>query len=455
MDHESEHSTEGKTYDYGDAEKSGMVGHGSRRGIPPAEHRKDAEVQMEVTDAKGQKSWVRFKIRGEPQRNPGKFWQYQLNCKKDGAQYSGDKWFSKGKEVDPEQGVPRSPTDSTNSDNTLGFDSRRSTAVDSNVQCSEKIEPAPVNETENLEEYEDPAVVKYETSLTTSIPVHRYPIGYPRLAAFLSSESSFSIYRSYNYLHSRVILSLQNEINELEVELGRLDDADDNEEDADKLASGRRSGAERTALLDKIREKLVRYDEIMAKARDLNAFQRPSDRDYRSLRQWYYRKTPLVDRESTWIKLRDDLVTLRQGREWAGFDGWIESWIKRLPFGLERYFTTEALKEKSDDPLMRYYNPARVEKLVGVFITLIIFVLLIMPVVAMYKLTCIGNRKTTIDAVGLLVVFTLLFSAAMSLLTKAKRHELFAASAAYCAVLVVFISNFNNDSNPVAGSRGA
>jgi hypothetical protein len=49
-------------------------------------------------------------------------------------------------------------------------------------------------------------------------------------------------------------------------------------------------------------------------------------------------------------------------------------------------------------------------------------------------------------AIGVLMVFTLLFAGALSLLTKARRHELFAASAAYCAVLVVFIgsSNFNN-----------
>jgi hypothetical protein len=46
------------------------------------------------------------------------------------------------------------------------------------------------------------------------------------------------------------------------------------------------------------------------------------------------------------------------------------------------------------------------------------------------------NRET-FNAVGVLIVFTLLFSAAMSLLTKAARHELFAASAAYCAILVV------------------
>jgi len=57
------------------------------------------------------------------------------------------------------------------------------------------------------------------------------------------------------------------------------------------------------------------------------------------------------------------------------------------------------------------------------------------------------NNKDTFNAVGVLVVFTLLFSAAMSLLTKAARHELFAASAAYCAILVVFIGNFTGPGN--------
>ena len=62
----------------------------------------------------------------------------------------------------------------------------------------------------------------------------------------------------------------------------------------------------------------------------------------------------------------------------------------------------------------------------------------------MYKLTSIGQHPHgTFEAIGVLVVFTLLFCACMSLLTTAKRHELFAASAAYCAVLVVFISNFS------------
>lgn len=119
----------------------------------------------------------------------------------------------------------------------------------------------------------------------------------------------------------------------------------------------------------------------------------------------------------------------------------------------QKLFTTPELRKKTSEKSINYFSPSRVEKLVGLIITLIIFVLLVLPVFVMYHLTSIGTRDSTIDAVGLLVVFTLLFSAAMSLLTKAKRHELFAASAAYCAVLVVFISNFSNENG--GGGKGA
>jgi hypothetical protein len=107
---------------------------------------------------------------------------------------------------------------------------------------------------------------------------------------------------------------------------------------------------------------------------------------------------------------------------------------------------------------MYYYSASRVEAFVGLIITSIIFVLLILPVVAMYKLTSFGDGQShtgTFDAIGVLVVFTLLFSAAMSMLTKARRHELFASSAAYCAVLVVFISNFSNSNSSPTGNTGS
>ncbi|KAF2824377.1 hypothetical protein CC86DRAFT_420901 [Ophiobolus disseminans] len=286
--------------------------------------------------------------------------------------------------------------------------------------------------------------------------VQKYPHGIPLQAAFQSSESSWSIYRGFSYLHSRVILELQDELRSLEKELTEADEMDLENGDGERLRSrqsdllqARRENmdSKRANLIGTIRNKLVFYDELLVKARDLNTFQRPSNRDYRSFRTWFWNVKPSnYELEEEFIKRKEDLVSLRHGREWSGFDGFIEACIRKLHCRLtKKLFATKELREKTNDECIYYYSQSRIEKLVGLIITFIIFVLLVLPVVAMYKLTTVGERTSTFDAVGIMVVFTLLFSATMSFLTKAKRHELFAASAAYCAVLVVFISNFNNN----------
>ena len=75
-------------------------------------------------------------------------------------------------------------------------------------------------------------------------------------------------------------------------------------------------------------------------------------------------------------------------------------------------------------------------------ITLVILILLIVPIVILYHLTeKKGVSGTNFVCIGVLLAFTLAFSACISLFTRARRHEILAASAAYCAVLVVFIGN--------------
>ena len=103
---------------------------------------------------------------------------------------------------------------------------------------------------------------------------------------------------------------------------------------------------------------------------------------------------------------------------------------------------TKSLREKTNDPHVKYFAPAHVDTLVGTIITMIIFILLVLPVVVLYELSNMKQETTPLVAIGVLIIFTLLFGLAMSGLTKATRQELFAASAAYCAVLVVFIGNF-------------
>ncbi|ORY00888.1 hypothetical protein BCR34DRAFT_575368 [Clohesyomyces aquaticus] len=308
------------------------------------------------------------------------------------------------------------------------------------------------------------------------------PNGFPRLAAFQSSEANFSLYRSFNYLHSRVLLDLQDEITCLEKELDEIDWIDSQnapnrlmsrEIDEDK-AVDEGDTRNRRVILREIKDKLLEYDEVLIKARSLEAFQRPSDRNYRSVRRYYHNTAPLMDSEMDSIRSKEDTVSLANGREWAKFDGSVETMIGSFDKGLQwvfrtkapplqRFFRTPELKAKTTNQYISFYSSSRIDKLINILITFVIFILLVIPVITMYQLTNTAthagggsgvssgvvdsNTRDTFNAVGVLIVFTLLFSAAMSLLTKAARHELFAASAAYCAILVVFIGNFTGPGN--------
>lgn len=51
-------------------------------------------------------------------------------------------------------------------------------------------------------------------------------VGYPQVATFKSSTPNFSLYRGFRYLHTRVLLDLQDEVATLERELDEFDRAD-------------------------------------------------------------------------------------------------------------------------------------------------------------------------------------------------------------------------------------
>lgn len=95
------------------------------------------------------------------------------------------------------------------------------------------------------------------------------PNGFPRLAAFQASEPNFSLYRSFSYLHSRVLLDLQDQITCLEKELDEID-WEDHDEDADRLKSrdydvqqpdGEGEPRTRRVILREIQSKLLEYGE--------------------------------------------------------------------------------------------------------------------------------------------------------------------------------------------------
>ena len=91
------------------------------------------------------------------------------------------------------------------------------------------------------------------------------------------------------------------------------------------------------------------------------------------------------------------------------------------------------------------------QRVVATVNVLVASILIIGAVVGLYKLR---NQPDPIR-LGSIAAFTALFSISLGLLTNAKRAEIFAATAAYTAVLVVFISGDlgNSGSRSVNGRQ--
>jgi hypothetical protein len=86
----------------------------------------------------------------------------------------------------------------------------------------------------------------------------------------------------------------------------------------------------RQTILSEIQSKLRVYSETLKDARDLGSFQKPSKRDYKSVRTWFWNNAPLVGKEQEFIKMKEDILSLHSGREWSTFDAIVEKLLLRL-----------------------------------------------------------------------------------------------------------------------------
>lgn len=91
-------------------------------------------------------------------------------------------------------------------------------------------------------------------------------------------------------------------------------------------------------------------------------------------------------------------------------------------------------KKKASNSTQVYYSKDRIEGCSVAIITLMILFLLIVPIYLLFHLVehshgFIGGKANAV-CIGILLIFTLVFSAVMSLFTTAKKHEILGAAAA-------------------------
>lgn len=96
---------------------------------------------------------------------------------------------------------------------------------------------------------------------------------------------------------------------------------------------------------------------------------------------------------------------------------------------------------------MSLISPYRLDVLLRIVLTIIAVALLLIPVLILYETqpTTVSEIKSSSRTQIITIFsFTVAFSASCSIFTKARRQEVFTATAAYCAVLVVFLGNASN-----------
>jgi hypothetical protein len=99
----------------------------------------------------------------------------------------------------------------------------------------------------------------------------------------------------------------------------------------------------------------------------------------------------------------------------------------------------QTTRGKAIDKGQLYYTRERINVCASLVIMMVIIALLIIPIYLLYSLVKASSKANeqfldqdgTATCMGILLVFTLLFSAILSVFTRAKRHEILGSAAAY------------------------
>ncbi|CAG1982738.1 unnamed protein product [Fusarium graminearum] len=263
------------------------------------------------------------------------------------------------------------------------------------------------------------------------------PRGYPSLAAFMSADKDFTMFRSFSRLHTRLLLHKQDELTELEQRLDELDQADSKVAPYLLITNRDVSGdTERRALLGEIEIKLNEYNKLLEALMNHQERPEPNEAQIRSVRNWVDGKRPIVYSETTFLNDRSDLKRSKHTVESGGLESLLDS-LSTWPYlrGICKLFSLLDTSGRSSDPKVKIIRLSRLVAVSRALNTLLAIATLVAPIVVLYLVKPIPKRLFVIAA------FTVVFSSALCWLTSSRNYEIFSATAAYCAVMVVFVGS--------------
>jgi len=277
--------------------------------------------------------------------------------------------------------------------------------------------------------------------------------GYPALAAYIARDpdNETFVFRKFDRLSARNLLHMQSQLTELEREIDALDEAARQSFDMEAKQSSRRweslirhacddcrpEEKKRLQKFLELQEKIKQYQEALVLQTQIANMQAPSDRvlsacrDYVDGAAWKENPQPIISgRAKGYLSEAADLVAL--GKE---VEADVLSKLLQAHWPIQRRLAVDPFDRTT------IYTGHHVAWTVSVISIIFAAILLIGAIISLYYVT---NPKATLGMIG---GYTMLFAMSIALLTNARRVEIFAATAAYAAVLVVFVSGDLGDTN--------
>ena len=166
--------------------------------------------------------------------------------------------------------------------------------------------------------------------------------------------------------------------------------------------------------------------DLVQRIKLMSSCKEASTRNFNSVSNWLHNQTPLSTEETEFIHHKADLIAVGDREENSWFDGFIQDILSKVPSRFTRLlFTASEQLATTDDCHVRLYAKARINILVRLLICLLAVVQLMVPTVLLLLVPSPNSIKITV-----IVLFTLFFSVVLSVCTRARRHEVFGATAA-------------------------
>ncbi|KAK5126363.1 hypothetical protein LTR85_010599 [Meristemomyces frigidus] len=278
-------------------------------------------------------------------------------------------------------------------------------------------------------------------------PVDEYAPGFAKIAAFMSMDREGGMYRRFRELSAKSLLYMQSELASLEADLLRMDRNEmksedvrermDNEQVAmswDMLNNSQHNERHkrRMELIIRLRNLIKAYHKALCLDQQVAVLPSPTSSYLKTFHTFAGNPGGIAIQGTPLDKIPQDeyLVTYKASE------------VDRLTEVIENAIIDSGIsffEEKRRVPAswngMYFYQDRIIERIVAVIAVLLAAVLLVGGIATLDYVEGKGAR------LGVLAAFTVAFAAFVGLLTTARRAELFAATAEFAAVLVVYVGS--------------